>query len=96
MDFIQRETAHAFFYAVRDQELKQHIFLGGDRSLSEALNRALIPEAAQAASWPTARPRTAKRPRDGRPVSWQCENAGRLSRDSAKTDEKVDKDSGDV
>jgi hypothetical protein len=36
VDLIQRESAHAFVNGVKDQELKQHFLMGGDRSLNEA------------------------------------------------------------
>jgi hypothetical protein len=35
--------------------VKQHLLMGGDRTLNEALNQALKLEAAKAAAWPTAR-----------------------------------------
>jgi hypothetical protein len=35
VDFIQREAAHAFVDGVRDREVKQHLLMGGDRSLNE-------------------------------------------------------------
>jgi hypothetical protein len=37
VDFIQRETAHAFVDGLRDRELKYHLLMGDDRSLKEAL-----------------------------------------------------------
>jgi hypothetical protein len=54
---IQTEAAHAFIDGIRDREVKQHLLLGGDRTLNEALNQAVKLEAAKAAAWPTARMR---------------------------------------
>jgi hypothetical protein len=41
VDFIQREAALAFVNAVRDQEMKQHLLMGGNWSLNKALNQTL-------------------------------------------------------
>jgi hypothetical protein len=90
--FIQTEAANAFIDGVRDREVKQHLLMGGDRTLNEALNQALKLEAAKAAAAPPARLRevtrtptttqtTVERRRSGRPVCWQCGNAGHLRRD---------------
>jgi hypothetical protein len=35
---IQTEAAHAFINGKRDREVKQHLLMGGDRTLNEALN----------------------------------------------------------
>jgi hypothetical protein len=35
---VQREATHAFIDKVRDWEVKQHLLMGGKRSLNEALN----------------------------------------------------------
>jgi len=55
--FIQIEAAHSFIDGVRDRELKQHLLIGGDRTLNEALNQALKLEAEKAAAGPPARMR---------------------------------------
>jgi hypothetical protein len=54
---IQTEAAHAIIDGIRDREVKQHLLMGGDRTLNEALNQAVKLEAAKAAAWPTARMR---------------------------------------
>jgi hypothetical protein len=36
-----KQTAHAFIDGLRDQLLKQHLLMGGDRAQNEALNQAL-------------------------------------------------------
>jgi hypothetical protein len=46
---IQTEAAHAFIDGIRDREVKQHLLMGGDRTLNEALNQAVKLEAAKAA-----------------------------------------------
>jgi hypothetical protein len=46
---IQTEAAHVFS-GIRDREMKQHLLMGGDRTLNEALNQALKLEAAKAAA----------------------------------------------
>jgi hypothetical protein len=63
--------------------VKQHLLIGGDRTLNEALNQALKLEAAKAVAWPTARlrevtrvphgrpPTPPERRRIGRPVCWK-------------------------
>jgi hypothetical protein len=38
---IQTEAAHAFIDGIRDREVKQYLLMGGDRTLNEALNRAV-------------------------------------------------------
>jgi hypothetical protein len=53
--FIQAEAAHSFIDGVRDREVKQHLLMGGDRTLNEALNQALKLEATQKAAGPPAR-----------------------------------------
>jgi hypothetical protein len=77
--YIQMEAAHACIDGVRDREVKQHLLMGGDRTLNEAFNQALKLEAA---AWPTARPREMtrvptgmppappERRRNERPVCW--------------------------
>ena len=55
--FIRTEAAHSFIDGVRDRELKQHLLIGGDRTLNEALNQALKLEAEKAAAGPPARMR---------------------------------------
>jgi hypothetical protein len=47
---IQTEAAHAFIDGIRDREVKQHLLMGGDRTLNEALNQAVKLEAAKAAA----------------------------------------------
>jgi len=90
--FIQKGAAHAFIDGLRDREVKQHLLMGGDRTLNEAFNQALKLEAAKAATGPPARLReltraTARasqpsdRRREGRGLCWQCESAGHLLRD---------------
>jgi hypothetical protein len=83
---------NAFIYGVRDREIKQHLLMGGDRSMNEALNQALKLEAAKAAAGQPARlrkvttattgtrPQPAERQRNERPVCWQCGNAGHVNR----------------
>lgn len=90
--YIQTKAAHAFIDGVRDREVKQHLILGGDRSLNEALNQALKLEAAKAAAGQPVRLREVTRAptggnesvdtrREGRPVCWQCGSPGHLRRD---------------
>jgi hypothetical protein len=91
--FIQTDTAHAFINEVPDREVKQHLLIGGDRALNEALNQALTLEEAKAAAGPLPRlrevirapsgttPSPPQRRRDERPVCWQCGTAGHLRRD---------------
>jgi len=55
--FIQTEAAQSFIHGVRDRELKQHLLMGGDRTLNEALHQALKLEAAKAAAGSPARVR---------------------------------------
>jgi hypothetical protein len=87
--FVQTGAAHPFIDGLRDWEVKQHLLMGGDRTLNEALNQALKLEAA---TGPPARLRELTRatarayqPSDrwgeGRPVCWQCESAVHLRRD---------------
>jgi hypothetical protein len=93
VDFIQLEAAtHPFVDGVRDREVKRHL-MGGERSLNETLNEALKLDVAKVVVGPPARLREVARPptgtrppraevrRNGRPVWWQCGNAGHLSRD---------------
>jgi hypothetical protein len=47
VDYIQKEATHAFADRVRNQELKQQLFMGGYRSLNQALKL-------EAAAGPTA------------------------------------------
>jgi hypothetical protein len=93
--FIQTEATHSFIDGVRDREVKQHLLMGGDRTLNEALNQALKLEAVQAAAGPLARlreltgaPARASHPpdrqREGRPLCWQCGSAGHLRRDGRR------------
>jgi hypothetical protein len=89
---IQTEAAHAFIDGIRDRELKQHLLMGDDRTLNEAINQAVKLEAAKAAAWPTARMRevtrvpTARphtppeRRRSERPVYWWCGQPGHLQK----------------
>jgi hypothetical protein len=56
---IQTEAAHDFINGIRDREVKQHLLMGGDRTLNEALSQAVNLEAAKAAAWTTARMREA-------------------------------------
>jgi hypothetical protein len=90
--YIQTEAAHAFIDGIRDREVKQHLLMGGGRTLNEALNHALKLEAARAAAWPTARMRevtrvpTARPPtpperhRSERPVCWWSGQPGHLQK----------------
>jgi hypothetical protein len=50
VSFIQTEAAQAFIDGVRDREVKQHLLMGGDRTLNEELKQALILGAAKAAA----------------------------------------------
>jgi hypothetical protein len=54
MEFVQKEVAHAFINEVGDRQMKQHL-MGGDRSLSDALNHVLNLEAAKATAGTPAR-----------------------------------------
>jgi hypothetical protein len=86
--YIHTAAAHASIDGVRDLEVKQHLLMGGDRTLNEALNQALKLEATKAAAWPTARlrevtrvptgrpPTPPERRRNERPVCWRCEKPG--------------------
>jgi hypothetical protein len=47
-----KEATHAFLNGVRDQEVKQHLLMGGDRSHQKAINQT---QAAKAADGPPAR-----------------------------------------
>jgi hypothetical protein len=53
--FIQTEAAHVFIDGVRDRELKQHLLMGRERNLIEALSRAMKLEAAKEAAGPAAK-----------------------------------------
>jgi hypothetical protein len=86
--FIQREAAHAFIDGVWDRKVKQHLLMGGDRTLNEALNQAVKLKAAKAAAVPpawlplrkvvgTPAPPTESH-RRGRTVCWQCGSTGHL------------------
>jgi ribosomal protein L34E len=91
-DHIQTEAAHAFIDGIRDGEVKQHLLLGGDRTLNEALNQAMKLDAAKAAAWPTSRVREVTRVPTGRPptpperrrseqpVCWWCGQPGHLQK----------------
>jgi hypothetical protein len=99
VEFIQREAAHTFVDGVRERQEKQHLLMGGDRSLNEALNHALKPVEAKAAAGPSARlrdvaqapmgtwPPPVERRRNGRPACWQCGNAGHINRLSEQNEE---------
>jgi hypothetical protein len=90
---IQTEAAQAFIDGIRDREVKQYLLMGGDRTLNEALNRAVKLEAAKAAAWTTARlqevtrvptgrpPTPLERRRNERPLCWQCGKSGYFWRD---------------
>jgi len=104
VNFIQTEAAHSFIDGLRDREVKQHLLLGGDRTLNEALNQALKLEAAKATAGPPARlreltgaPARASQPpdhrREGRPICWQCGSPGHLRRD-CRRGRRDDRDSG--
>jgi hypothetical protein len=54
-DVIQREAVYVFVNRVKDWDIKQHLLMGGERSLNEALNQALKPEAAEVAARPPAK-----------------------------------------
>ena len=102
--FIQTEAAHSFIDGIRDREVKQHLFMGGDLTLNEALNQALKLEAAKAAAGTPARlseltgasARASQPPdrrRDGRPLCWQCGSASHLCR-AYRREPREDRDSG--
>jgi hypothetical protein len=59
--FIQTEDAHAFIDGLRVREVKQHLLMGGDRTLNAALNQALKLEAAKAVAGPPPRLREVAR-----------------------------------
>jgi hypothetical protein len=94
VDFIQREIGHAFVDGVSDRGLKEHLLMGGDRSINDALNQALKLKAAKTAAGPAAglryvraratigtRSKPSEHRKDGRPVCRQCGNVGHLRRD---------------
>ena len=56
--FVQMEAAHSFIDSIWDWEVKQHLLMGGDRTLNEALNQALKLEAAKVAAGSPARLRS--------------------------------------
>jgi hypothetical protein len=74
--YIRTETAHAFIHGIRDREVKQHLLMGGGRTLNEAPNQALKLEAAKAAAWPTARMREVTRVPTARPLEVNARFAG--------------------
>jgi hypothetical protein len=90
---IHTEAAHASIDGVRDRKVKQHLLMGADRTLNEALHQDFKLEAAKAAAGPHTRlrevtrassvtiPRPPQRRREGRPVYWQCVTVGQLRRD---------------
>jgi len=53
--FVQTETTRSFIAGVQDREIKQHLSMGGDRTLNEALKQNLKLEATKAAAGPPAR-----------------------------------------
>jgi hypothetical protein len=102
VDFIQREAAHEFIDGMRDWEVKQHLLMGGDRSLNEALNQDMKLEVKAAAGTParlTMRqvttvpvetlPPPADSHRDGQLVCWQCGNTGHLADCQQRPDKEV-------
>ena len=102
--FIQAQAVHSFIDGVGDREVKQHLLMGGDRTLNEALIQALKLEAAKVAAGPPTRlqeltgaPARASQPpdrrREGRPLCWQCGAAGHLRRD-CRREPREDQDSG--
>jgi hypothetical protein len=106
-DHIQTEAAHAFIDGIRDREVKQHLLLGGDRTLNEALNQAMTLEATKATAWPTSRkrevtrvltgrpPTPPERRRNERPVCWQCGKPGHFWRDcTQRPPEEMGQDPG--
>jgi hypothetical protein len=54
-DFIQRETVYVFVNTVNDSDIKQHLLMGGERSLNKTVNLALMPEAVKVAVRPPAK-----------------------------------------
>jgi hypothetical protein len=54
-DFIVREAACAFIYRAGDQDVKQHLLMGGKRTLDEALNQALKLVVLKAAAKPVTK-----------------------------------------
>ena len=90
--FLQTKAAHSFIDGVRDQEVKQNLLMGGDRTLNEALNQTLKLETAKAAAGHPARlrdltraPASVRKPsdrrRERRTVCWQYGSVGHLRRD---------------
>jgi hypothetical protein len=86
--------------------VKQHLPMGGDHTLNEALNQALKLEAAKSAAGPPPRlrevtrapsgttPPPPQRRRDG-PVCWLCGTAGHRRRDCRqRPHEESDQNSG--
>jgi hypothetical protein len=49
-EYVQREAAYAFLNRIRDQELKFCLLICGERTLDEAICRALRLEAVKAAA----------------------------------------------
>ena len=71
--FSQTEASHAFMDGIRDQKMKKHLFMGGDRILNEAINQAFKLEATKTAAVPPERlreltraPARASQPSNGR------------------------------
>ena len=56
-DHIQREAAYTFIDGLRDTEIRQHLMLGGEQNLREALAKALRMEAAKGTTAPSPRVR---------------------------------------
>lgn len=50
-----REAACAFIYRAGDQDVKQHLLMGGKRTLDEALNQALKLVVLKAAAKPVTK-----------------------------------------
>ena len=55
--FVQTVAAHYFIDGVQDREVKQHLLMGGDTIINEALNQTQTMEAAKATARPPARMR---------------------------------------
>jgi hypothetical protein len=48
--YVQKEAGHAFFHRIRDQDMKQQLLMGGERTLSKALSKSFQQEAIKIAA----------------------------------------------
>lgn len=53
-EFIHREAAHAFIEGLRNRDVKQHLLVGCDMTLSETQSQTMKLEAAKATAGPPA------------------------------------------